>query len=80
MQRSFIDVVREIMKIAPQELMTALEDVHYWAPEACWTNLSLCVYKHITPSSKDAKAIAIYAILCNCTEAEMKARFEADNR
>ena len=80
MARNFTDVVKAIKEVAPQELVSALErNIGYWAPETVWYKLSEYVNRYVTPSSKDATAIAVYAKLCDCSEPEMKARFEADN-
>ena len=81
MARNFTDVVEAIKGVAPTALKEALEDKsRFWAPEIAWEMLSEMVNKYVTPSSTDATSVAVYAKLCNCTEAEMKARFEADHR
>jgi len=80
MARNFTDVVKEIKEVAPQNLVDALErNVGFWAPEVVWCKLSEYVNRYVEPSSKDAKSVSVYAKLCDCSEAEMKARFEADN-
>ena len=80
MARDVMTVYNKIMEVAPKELATKLErDSGFWAPEIVWYNLSMYVNKYVTPSSKDSQAVKVYAILCDCSEAEMKARFEADN-
>ena len=77
MARNFTDVVAQIKKVGPKELVDALEqNVCFWAPEAVWEMLTVYVDKYVIPSSKDEKTIKIYAILCDCSETEMKARFE----
>jgi len=79
MARYFSDVYKKILEVAPQRLATKLkENAPYWAPENLFYMLSMYVNKYLAPSSKDPKAIQVYAILCNCSEAEMKARFKAD--
>lgn len=80
MAREFTDVVQNIKKVAPRGLANALDrSVGFWAPENAWYMLSEYVNRYVQPSSKDATAVAVYAILCDCSEAEMKARFESDN-
>lgn len=80
MARDFMTVYKKILKVAPTTLAEKLErNFGFWAPEIAWYNLSRYVNKYVTPSSKDSQAIKVYAILCDCSEAEMKARFEADN-
>ena len=80
MERNFKVVLEKIKSVAPQELVDALNrNVNFWAPEILWYNLSAYVNKYVEPSSKDETSIKVYAILCDCSEAEMKARFEADN-
>lgn len=77
--RDFGTVYSEILKVAPERLATKLrQSSGFWAPEACWYNLSRYVNRYLEPSSKDPSAIKVYAILCDCSEAEMKSRFEAD--
>lgn len=80
MARNFTTVYNQILTVAPKELVTKLEDSScFWAPEIVWYNLSKYVNKYVTPSSKDPQSIKVYSILCDCSESEMKARFEADN-
>lgn len=77
--RKFTDVLNAILEVAPKELEDALrKNVGFWAPEIVWDNLTVYVNRYVDPSSKDETAIAVYARLCDCSEAEMKARFEAD--
>ena len=79
MARNFFKVVMQIKEVAPPELSKKLDNnAGFWAPEVAWHNLSDYVNRYVTPSSTDATAIAVYARLCDCSEAEMKARFEAD--
>ena len=78
-ERNFGDVYRKIVEIAPEELKEKLENrLCFAAPELVWSVLSRCVNNTIIPSSKDPLAIKIYAILCDCSDEEMKARFESD--
>ena len=80
MARNFIQVVEAIKEVAPENLVDALNrSIGFWAPEIVWDKLSEYVNRYVTPSSKDATAVAVYARLCDCSEADMKARFEADN-
>lgn len=80
MPRNFIKVVEAIKEVAPEDLVKALErSVGFWAPEIAWYMLSEYVGRYVAPSSKDATAVAVYARLCDCSEADMKARFEADD-
>lgn len=77
--RSFETVASEIMILAPEPLRNYLRDrVSFWAPEICWTNLTNAVNRYLKPSSTDKTTVAIYAILCNCTEEEMIRQFKAD--
>jgi len=79
MARDFDTVYNQIMEVAPEQLATKLaQNVWLWAPEILWYNLSVYVNKYVEPSSLDPQSIKVYAILCDCSEAEMKARFEAD--
>lgn len=80
MARNFIDVVEAIKEVAPEVLVNELENsIGFWAPESVWYNLSEYVNRYVEPSIKDATSVAIYARLCDCSEVEMKARFEANN-
>ena len=80
MARNFFEVVRKIKEVAPEQLSRKLEEsVAFWAPELAWYNLNELVNKCVEKSSEDKTAVAVYAILCDCTEAEMRARFEANN-
>ena len=73
-------VYKKIMEVVPEELATKMErDSVFWAPEIVWYELSRYVNKYVAPSSKDPKSVKVYAILCDCSEAEMKARFEENN-
>ena len=79
MARNFTTVLEQIKEVAPKDLVDALDkSVGFWAPEIVWYNLSKYVNKYVERSSTNPTSIAVYAILCDCTEAEMKARFEAD--
>lgn len=80
MAREFINVCKEIIKVAPKGLANALEkSAGFWAPEVAWDMLCEYVNSYVQPSSKNPTAVAVYARLCDCSEAEMKARFESDN-
>lgn len=79
MARDFMTVYNKIMEVAPENLAKKLEsNSGFWAPEMAWYNLSQYVNKYVTPSSKDEQAIKVYAVLCDCSEEEMKKRFEND--
>ena len=79
MARNFIDVYERIKEVAPEELVEKLESrVGYWAPEVVWYNLSQYINKYLKPSSTNKTSVAVYAILLDCSESEMKKRFEAD--
>lgn len=80
MARQFYEVVEAIKEVAPDVLAREISrNMWYWAPEIGWEKLSWYVNKYVEPSSKNPEAVAVYAILCDCSEAEMKARFEANN-
>lgn len=75
--RNFEAVYNQILKLAPPALKKELEDsVGFWAPEVVWYNLSRLVMKHIEYNSSNPNSIAIYAVLCDCTQDEIKARFK----
>jgi hypothetical protein len=77
MTRSFTKVLEQIKKVAPEDLKEALErGAGFWAPEIVWYKLTEYVQRYVTPCSSDQTSVAVYAVLCNCTEADMKARFE----
>jgi len=79
MARDFRKVFDAIVEVAPEELKEKLEtNVGLWAPEILWHMLTEYVNKYLVPSSQDENAIAVYAILCDCSKDEMKVRFEAD--
>ena len=79
MEREFHEVLKKVMKVAPKELKDYLvNSVPFWAPEARWLNLSRAVNRMVRASSNDRKAIALYAILCDCSKREMKRRFKRD--
>ena len=74
--REFGQVLHDIAEAAP-ELKEDLEGrANFWAPEILWYNLTVYVNKHVTPSSSSPTAIKVYSILCDCSEEEMKRRFE----
>ena len=76
MERDFGKVMYDIIEAAP-ELKEDLENrSEFWAPEILWYNLSAYVNEHITPDSSSSKAVKVYSILCDCSEEEMKRRFE----
>ena len=78
-ERSFASIYDKIFEIAPEPLRDALEaNIGFWAPEVMWYNLSVYVNKYVMPNSLDPGAIKVYAILCDCSEEEMKAKFEKD--
>ena len=75
-KRDFFKVLDSITEVVP-ELKEDLEyRVWFWAPEILWYNLSAYVNERVTPDSSNPKAIKVYSILCNCSEGEMKRRFE----
>ena len=79
MERTFTNVVNEIKKVAPQELVDKLtRKIPYWAPEAAWYNLTQLINNEVFPSSSDDTSVEIYAILCGCTKNEMRERFVTD--
>lgn len=80
MERDFMQVVKSIKEVAPKNLVNALDShTGLWAPEIVWCKLSEYVNRYVAPSSKDATSVAVYARLCDCSEADMKSRFEACN-
>ena len=77
MARDFGTVYNRIMEVAPEQLATKLnKSAIFWSPECRWEDLTQYVNRYVQPSSKDPQSIKVYAILCDCSEAEMKARFE----
>ncbi len=79
MERVFSNVVNQIKEVAPRDLVEKLNrKVPYWAPEASWYNLTLLINNEVVPSSSDDTSVAVYAILCGCTENEMRERFVTD--
>ena len=79
MARNFVEVLNRITEVAPKQLVDALnKSAMYWAPEIAWDRLSNYVDRYVKRSSSDENAIAVYAILCDCSEEEMKKRFEQD--
>ena len=79
MARSFTRVYQQIMEVAPEDLSSALErSVGFWAPEIVWVNLTQFVHRYVEPSSSDDTSVAVYAILYDCTEDEIRNRFKAD--
>ena len=81
MARNFMKVYRNIVAVAPEELVQILgKELLFWAPEIEWQKLSEYVNRYIVPSSSDPQSIAIYAELLGISLAEMKERFEADGR
>ena len=75
-KRDFFKVLDNITEAVP-ELKEDLEyRVGFWAPEILWYNLSAYVNERVIPDSSNPKAIKVYSILCNCSEEEMKKRFE----
>ena len=74
--RDFGEVLDKVVEAAP-ELKEDLESrVEFWAPEILWYNLSVYINERIKPVSTDKKSIKVYAILCDCTEEEIKKRME----
>lgn len=80
MGREFLDVYLQIVEIAPEDLKKRLDKKLSClaTPELVWDILSRCVHECVIPSSSNDLAIKIYAILCDCSEEEMKSRFESD--
>ena len=79
MERDFETVCKEIIEVAPEILAYKLErDSGFWAPEIRWIRLTNYVNDYVIPSSKDPRSIKVYAILCDCSEGEMKETFEND--
>ena len=77
MARDFMTVYKNIIAVAPEELVEKLEKSEgFWAPEMAWTMLSETVNRFVAPSSSSAQSIAIYAELCGLEMAEMKAKFK----
>lgn len=77
MARSFTKVYNQILEVAPEALSSALEkSAGFWAPEVAWSNLSQFVNRYVEPCSSDDTSVAVYAILCDCTEDEMRTRFK----
>ena len=77
MARSFTKVYNQILEVAPESLSSALKkSVGFWAPEIVWVNLTQFVHRYVEPSSSDDTSVAVYAILCDCTEDEMRTRFK----
>lgn len=80
MARDFTDVLDQIIEVGPQNLVDEIRaSINFWAPEVEWDKLNEYVNRFVTPSSRDPQSVAVYAILCDCSDAEMKLRFEADN-
>ena len=78
-ERSFMWVANRILAIAPEPLERYLEErISLWAPEIAWANLTGAVNRFVKPSSADLTSVAIYALLCDCTEEEMVRRFRVD--
>ena len=79
MERKFSEVFGSILKIAPEPLKTKLtQNSAFWAPEVVWFNLSRYVNNYVPKDSKNPTSVAVYAILCDCSETEMVSRFTAD--
>ena len=80
MARNFNHVLKAIKAIAPEELKNVLESSapSYWAPEIRWKKLAEYVNKYVFPNSQDTNSIKIFALLCNCSEEQMKERFKKD--
>ena len=79
MARSFTKVYHQILEVAPEDLSTALKkSVGFWAPEVAWVNLTQYIHRYVEPCSSDDTSVAVYAILCDCTEDEIRTKFKAD--
>jgi len=79
MARDFNLICEKIKQVAPAELAKEIDKrVSLWAPEAKWFQLSQCISEFVEPCSANAMSVSIYAILCDCTEEEMTARFKID--
>ena len=76
-RRSFSEVYRQIMEVAPRDLAEKLEDnIGFWAPEVAWDKLEEYVSDNVFPTVNDPLSIKIYAILYGISEEDMKARIQ----
>jgi hypothetical protein len=79
MERNFIEVYKQILKIAPRDLAEKLEDnIGFWAPEIVWDKLEEYVSDKVFPTVNDPLSIKIYAILYGISEEDMKARIQPE--
>jgi hypothetical protein len=61
------------------ELREALRrELQHSTPEEDWDVMRACVYAHVTPSSKNARSVAVYATLCGCTWWKMRRMLKKD--
>ena len=73
-------VLKKLQRLGTPELREALcRELSFAAPEQSWDIMNACVHTHVTPSSKNARTVAVYAALCGCTWWEMRRRFKASN-
>lgn len=73
-------VLKKLLRLGTPELREALRrELCYAASEQSWEIMNACVHTHVTPSSKNARTVAVYAALCGCTWWEMRRRFKERN-
>ena len=73
-------VLKKLQRLGTPELREALRrELSFAAPEQSWEIMSACVNAHVTPSSKNARSVAVYAALCGCNWWEMRRRFKEKN-
>ena len=78
-ERSFEDVVNKIIAVGNKGINAKIEvSMPYWVPEARWTQLDRCINRFMPKDSKDPTSVKIYAILCDCTEKQMRKRFKKE--
>lgn len=75
MARNFVEVCKEISRLAKEnhydELSQEIEEKIICRNNA-WAALNSAVNKHVKTESKNPASVAVYAVLCDKTEEEMK--------
>ena len=76
-ERNFYEVLSKIEALLPKELVDKLEkDPTYWAPELSWLYLTQFINMNVEKRGSNRNSVAIYSILCNCSEEETIKKFK----
>ena len=77
MERDFNKVLQNVVAIAPDELIYAINRYSvYWKPEEEWEELKKAISQYVLKSSENPQSIAIYSEFYGIGFAETKSLFK----